>query len=449
MPWFVVAITSSLHDATKGQIKVFKNENNVWTQLGSDIDGEVGGDYYGFQIDGNRRFLLGDFTVTHNTFCALYIMTKLAQKTLIVVHTSVLLTQWIERIEQFVPGARVGIIKGPKCDVEDKDIVIAMLQTLVSENRVFPRGFFDQFGLSCYDEVHHLAAPTFSRALPIVATKYFLGLSATPTRNDKLEKVFYWHLGYIGNDLIEKRGGQEVIVKFINYTNTHFREIRRYNARTCRNDAYDIPKMVDLIISCKRRLKFIRFQLKLFAQQGRQILVLSSRKIHLKSMKENFDSFNYTKIVDGEEVPITTGYYMGGMKKAQLEESSKCDVIYGTYNLVAEGTDIPTLNTLLMACPRKEVEQVVGRILRANTGFTPIVIDIADNFSIFINQGTYRQRFYKRQEYHIDVFDVVKENYKDVKLKDIKQTEGLKIRKRKKVQEIVFSGLAICSDSDD
>jgi len=383
------------------------------------------------------------------TFCALYIMTKLAQKTLIVVHTSVLLTQWIERIEQFVPGARVGIIKGPKCDVEDKDIVIAMLQTLVSENRVFPRGFFDQFGLSIYDEVHHLGAPTFSRALPIVATKYFLGLSATPTRNDKLEKVFYWHLGYIGNDLIEKRGGQEVIVKFINYTNTHFREIRRYNARTCRNDAYNIPKMVDLIISCKRRLKFIRFQLKLFAQQGRQILVLSSRKIHLKSMKENFDSFNYTKIVDGEEVPITTGYYMGGMKKAQLEESSKCDVIYGTYNLVAEGTDIPTLNTLLMACPRKEVEQVVGRILRANTGFTPIVIDIADNFSIFINQGTYRQRFYKRQEYHIDVFDVVKENYKDVKLKDIKQTEGLKIRKRKKVQEIVFSGLAICSDSDD
>ena len=407
------------------------------------------GDYYGFQIDGNRRFLLGDFTVTHNTFCALYIMTKLAQKTLIVVHTSVLLTQWIERIEQFVPGARVGIIKGPKCDVEDKDIVIAMLQTLVSENRVFPRGFFDQFGLSVVDECHHLAAPTFSRALPIMATKYFLGLSATPKRNDKLEKVFYWHLGYIGNDLIEKRGGQEVIVKFINYTNTHFREIRRYNARTCRNDAYDIPKMVDLIISCKRRLKFIRFQLKLFAQQGRQILVLSSRKIHLKSMKENFDSFNYTKIVDGEEVPITTGYYMGGMKKAQLEESSKCDVIYGTYNLVAEGTDIPTLNTLLMACPRKEVEQVVGRILRANTGFTPIVIDIADNFSIFINQGTYRQRFYKRQEYHIDVFDVVKENYKDIKLKDIKQTEGLKIRKRKKVQEIVFSGLAICSDSDD
>ena len=86
-----------------------------------------------------------------------------------------------------------------------------------------------------------------------MATKYFLGLSATPTRNDKLEKVFYWHLGYIGNDLIEKRGGQEVIVKFINYTNTHFREIRRYNARTCRNDAYDIPKICLLYTSPRPR----------------------------------------------------------------------------------------------------------------------------------------------------------------------------------------------------
>lgn len=27
------------------------------------------GEYYGFEIDGNRRFLLGDFTVTHNTIC--------------------------------------------------------------------------------------------------------------------------------------------------------------------------------------------------------------------------------------------------------------------------------------------------------------------------------------------------------------------------------------------
>ena len=34
-------------------------------------------DYYGFEIDGNRRFVLGDFTVTHNTIMALKIISLL------------------------------------------------------------------------------------------------------------------------------------------------------------------------------------------------------------------------------------------------------------------------------------------------------------------------------------------------------------------------------------
>lgn len=46
----IVAIGSSLHDATKGQVKIFKYENNVWTQLGANINGEVGGDYLGFDV---------------------------------------------------------------------------------------------------------------------------------------------------------------------------------------------------------------------------------------------------------------------------------------------------------------------------------------------------------------------------------------------------------------
>jgi len=39
-------------------------------------------DYYGFEIDGNRRFVLGDFTVTHNTVMALKIISEIERKTL-------------------------------------------------------------------------------------------------------------------------------------------------------------------------------------------------------------------------------------------------------------------------------------------------------------------------------------------------------------------------------
>ena len=70
--------------------------------------------YYGFEIDGNRRFLLGDFTVTHNTVISLYLLSILRKKTIIIVHKEFLMEQWRERIQQFLPDARVGIIQQKK-----------------------------------------------------------------------------------------------------------------------------------------------------------------------------------------------------------------------------------------------------------------------------------------------------------------------------------------------
>ena len=62
-----------------------------------------------------------------------------------------------------------------------------------------------------------------------------------------------------------------------------------------------------------------------------------------------------------------------------LEKSSKCDILFASYQLVSEGTDIPTLNTLIMTTPKKQIQQVVGRILRSKTEFTPLILDIVDS----------------------------------------------------------------------
>ena len=64
---------------------------------------------------------------------ALYIATALKKKTLVIVHKSFLLNQWIERINEFVPKAKVGKIQGQIIDIEGKDIVIGMLQSLINE----------------------------------------------------------------------------------------------------------------------------------------------------------------------------------------------------------------------------------------------------------------------------------------------------------------------------
>ena len=127
------------------------------------------------------------------TILALHLMARLRVKVLVVVHKEFLLNQWRERIEEFLPTARVGLIQQSVVDTEGKDIVIAMLQSIAMKD--YDASVFAGFGLSCFDECHHLGAEVFSRALVKTSTRYMLGLSATPDRKDNLRKVFEWHLG--------------------------------------------------------------------------------------------------------------------------------------------------------------------------------------------------------------------------------------------------------------
>lgn len=124
---------------------------------------------------------------------SLYILSKLKKKTLVIVHKEFLMNQWIERIQQFLPKARIGRIQGPTVDVEDKDIVLCMLQSLISKD--YDSSLFEQFGLTIIDEVHHISSQSFSNSLFKVVTKYMLGLSATMERKDGTTSVFKMFLG--------------------------------------------------------------------------------------------------------------------------------------------------------------------------------------------------------------------------------------------------------------
>jgi len=64
------------------------------------------------------------------TVMALNIISKLRKKTLVIVHKTFLMNQWIERIQTFLPDAKIGRIQGNIIDIEGKDIVLGMLQSL-------------------------------------------------------------------------------------------------------------------------------------------------------------------------------------------------------------------------------------------------------------------------------------------------------------------------------
>jgi superfamily II DNA or RNA helicase len=92
------------------------------------------------------------------------------------------------------------------------------------------------------------------------------------------------------------------------------------------------------------------------------------------------------------------------MKEAALKLSESKKVIIATYAMASEGLDIKTLTTLIMASPKTDVCQSVGRILRVKHA-APLVIDIIDPQDVFRAQWLKRQTYYIKQRYRIIMTD--------------------------------------------
>lgn len=320
------------------------------------------------------------------TSASLYILSKLNKKTLVIVHKEFLMNQWIERIQQFLPKARIGKIQGQIIDIDDKDIVIGMLQSLSMKE--YPASVFESFGLTIIDEVHHISSEVFSNSLFKLVTKYMLGLSATMNRKDGTTHVFKMFLG----DVIfkGKRDEQlEVTVRAIEYQvdDDEFNEVKLdYRG----NVAYST--MISKLCEYNRRSEFILKVLGDMLQENpaQQIMVLAHNKNILKYIH---DAIQHRNIA-------TVGYYIGGMKEKALKETEGRKVVIATYAMAAEALDIKTLTTLIMATPKTDIEQSVGRILREKHS-NPVVVDIVDSHDTFKNQWRKRKTFYKKENYKI------------------------------------------------
>jgi superfamily II DNA or RNA helicase len=320
------------------------------------------------------------------TVIALNIISRVNQKTLIIVHKGFLLNQWVERIEQYLPQARIGKLQGQTIDIENKDIVIGMLQSLSMKD--YSPDIFKSFGLTVVDEVHHISSEVFSRSLLKIVTKYTLGLSATMQRKDGLTKVFKMYLG----DIIYKehvKRDDKVIVKAVEYktNDEEFNEVEM--------DYRGTPKfstMITKLCSFNRRSEYILNIIKneFTLNDNQQMIVLAHNKNLLTYLHDAIESRNIA----------TVGYYVGGMKEAELKKSETKKVIIATYAMASEGLDIPSLTTLLFATPKTDITQSVGRILRVKHAH-PLIIDIIDQHDIFKQQWSKRKSYYIKQNYKI------------------------------------------------
>tara|TARA_X000000950_G_scaffold179307_1_gene217529 strand:- start:366 stop:1934 length:1569 start_codon:yes stop_codon:yes gene_type:complete len=352
---------------------------------------------------GNSSALIELLCGAGKTVLGLKIIEILKKKTIIFVHKTFLKNQWIERIKEFLPDAKIGTIQGQVIDIDNKDIVIAMIQSISMKS--YPESIFDSFGFAIYDEVHHISSEIFNNCLKKCTTIYSLGLSATMNRKDGLSYVFKMFLGDICYKNQVKSQQDNVLVKAIDYHYLdNYDEDDNYNMieRDFRGNV-KYTTMLSKVSNLNYRSDFIISVIlnELKINPNQQILLLAHQRNLLNYLYKNIENQNFTSI----------GYYVGGMKQDDLNQSEKKQIILATYSMAAEALDIKTLTTLVLATPKSDIVQAVGRILRAQHS-NPLVIDIIDQHDVFLNQFNKRRQFYNEKNYKIVRCD--NENYQKI-----------------------------------
>ena len=360
-------------------------------------------EYYGFEIDGNHRFVLGDCTVTHNTVMALNICSRLNKKTLIIVHKEFLMNQWIERIREFMPTARVGVIQGKKFEVQGNDIVIGMIQTMY--DKTYEPDRFGCFGLTIIDEVHRIGSEEFSKTLGKVVTSYMLGISATVDRKDGLTEILYMYIGQKiyseereDSDGVQVRGIQYEFLHDVEYNEVEHDFRGNVKFTTMVNKICDFPPRRRFLIKILRDL--------INENEDNQIMVLCHKRDLLGYLQDEINGIAFA----------SCGLYIGGMKQVMLQDTEGKQIVLATYAMAAEALDIKTLNTLVMVSPKTDIVQSVGRILRTK-GNGKIIVDIIDSHDVFQNQWKKRRAYYRKSDYAIKL--IKSGEYKD--MSDVKQ----------------------------
>jgi superfamily II DNA or RNA helicase len=335
------------------------------------------------------------------TIMSLYIACALKKKTIFISHKDFLNQQFTDTVAQFAPDAKVGIIKQKKVDVAGKDFIVASLQSLAM--RDYDVSIFDDIGFVIIDEVHHTGAQVFCKAFRKLNNPVILGLSATLNRKDGMRKVFE---NYIGKSVYTLKNKEfcDVKVQVHKYFETH---IDYSTVKLMWNGKENGAGMINNVCSFMPRTLFIISLLMdiLSKEPNRRILILSERRNQLKDIEKFIVEYKICAGAGGTASGY--GYYVGGMKQADLAISAEKQIILATYQLAAEGFNVPSLNTIIFASPISDIQQSIGRILREppeKRKYIPLCIDILDDFSIFKRKGAARLKFYNNNKYRVSYY---------------------------------------------
>lgn len=337
----------------------------------------------------DKLFVTDSFVVTHNTQTALELIHQLGLRTLWLTHTQDLLNQSYQRAKDNL-NCGLGKISAGKIQIGEH-ITFATVQTMSKLDLV---EYADMFDVVIVDECHRvvgtpIATGMFYKVLSSLSAKYKLGLTATPYRAAKGTELAMFSL--LGDIIIEV---DKSVVKTVKAKIKRINYDYELGENSFNSDGtINFSGMLTELGQDAERNEMIVQLLKENADKN--ILVLSDR---LEQLMQIRDKLGYGVMIHGK---MTSKSGKAEREKAiENMRQGKEKVLFASYSLAKEGLDIPRLDCLVLATPKKDkatIIQSVGRVERIFEGKKePVVYDIVDSERLMTSMFNTRRAIYKK-----------------------------------------------------
>jgi superfamily II DNA or RNA helicase len=317
------------------------------------------------------------------TIMAIYLASKIKLRTIILCHRKVIIEQWVDSINKYIPEAKVCVLgeKLTKKALKDRDYDETncdfLICNVINVDKK-SRDFYSSFGLLIVDEVHTICTTSFSKSLLYIFPEYVIGLSATPFRTDGMDRI------------IELFCGPEIVYRKLQRPFNAYKLTTNFkpNSQTNISGTLDWNSVLEDQATNNERNTLIVNICRYFL--SRNILVLVKRKEHAAILRNMLAK-------KGEDVDIFTG--------DSKECNYSCRILVATYSIAGVGFDHGKLDLMIGAADVLEnFTQYIGRIFRRDDT-TPIYIDLVDEMSTIRKHSMERLKICKELGGEVKVFN--------------------------------------------
>ena len=392
-------------------IDLFNSANATYTienktNCGDTIDVSFNGDLRENQIPAAKALLAHDngvlaaTTAFGKTVIGSYLISERKVNTLILVHTSALLTQWKNSLSKFLnieatpPEKRTGRgrqkqwspigMVGAGKENTSGIIDIAIMQSLFDGDDV--KKLVRNYGMIIVDECHHVPAVNFEKILKFANAKYVYGLSATPSRQDGHHPLIFMQCGPIRYLVDAKAQAQNR--DFSHYIIPRFTSLRSLNSKE-----KTITQIYTEIIENENRNKQIISDALVAVENGKTPIIITERTEHIELLKNMLKN-------KCDNIITLMGKISAKEKRETMERLSNITddeklIIIASGKYIGEGFDYPRLDTLLLAMPiawKGKVAQYAGRLHRNYEGKNEVQIFDYVDIRVPVLERMYQKR---------------------------------------------------------